>query len=110
MSKTEIINELYSVIKDRKENPIEGSYTNYLFEKGVDKILKKIGEETSEVIIASKNDNKTEIVNEVCDVVYHILVLLAEKNIELQEIRDELAKRSLKIGNKKTERKPIEKI
>lgn len=110
MSETEIINELYSVIKARKENPMEGSYTNYLFEKGIDKILKKVGEETSEVIIASKNDDKVEIVNEVCDVIYHIMVLLAEKNIELNDISEELAKRSSKIGNKKAERKPIEKI
>lgn len=106
----EVLNELYAVIKDRKENPMEGSYTNYLFDKGIDKILKKVGEETTEVVIAAKNENKDEFVGEVCDVIYHLMVLLVEKNIKLEDISEELNKRSKKIGNKKAERKPVEKI
>lgn len=106
----EVLNELYDVIKDRKENPMEGSYTNYLFDKGMDKILKKVGEESTEVIIAAKNENKDEFVGEVCDVIYHLMVLIVEKNIKLEDISEELNKRSKKIGNKKEERKPVEKI
>lgn len=106
----EVLNELYDVIKDRKENPMEGSYTNYLFDKGIDKILKKVGEESTEVIIAAKNENKNEFVGEICDVIYHLMVLIVEKNIELEDISEELNKRSKKIGNKKAERKPVEKI
>lgn len=110
MINEEVLNELYAVIKDRKENPMEGSYTNYLFDKGIDKILKKVGEESTEVIIAAKNENKDEFVGEVCDVMYHLMVLLVEKNVELEDISEELNKRSKKIGNKKEERKPVEKI
>ena len=80
-------------IRKRKEEPMDGSYTNYLFEKGIDKILKKVGEEASEVIIAAKNNNKEEIIYEASDLMYHLLVLLAEKNISFDEIRDELYKR-----------------
>lgn len=110
MINEEVLNELYAVIKDRKENPMEGSYTNYLFDKGIDKILKKVGEESTEVIIAAKNENKDEFVGEVCDVMYHLMVLLVEKNVDLEDISEELNKRSKKIGNKKEERKPVEKI
>jgi len=91
--KSKILDELYSVITDRKENPREGSYTNYLFEKGIDKILKKIGEETSEVIIGSKNDGKEEVIYESADLLYHLMVLFVEKGITLDEIYDELQKR-----------------
>jgi len=84
---------LYERILERKEESKEGSYTKYLFEKGIDKILKKVGEEASEVIIASKNDNKEEIVYEVSDLMYHILVLLADRNVSFDEIRKELYKR-----------------
>lgn len=110
MINEEVLSELYAVIKDRKENPMEGSYTNYLFDKGIDKILKKVGEESTEVIIAAKNENKDEFVGEVCDVMYHLMVLLVEKNIKLEDISEELNERSKKIGNKKAERKPVEKI
>lgn len=110
MINEQVLNELYAVIKDRKENPMEGSYTNYLFDKGIDKILKKVGEESTEVIIAAKNENKDEFVGEVCDVMYHLMVLLVEKNVDLEDISEELNKRSKKIGNKKQERKPVEKI
>lgn len=99
-----MLNKLYEVIKDRKTNEIEGSYTNYLFESGLDKILKKVGEEASEVIIAAKNDNKTEIENEVCDLVYHVLVLLVLNDIKLDDISSVLEERRKKICNKKVEK------
>lgn len=85
--------KLYDLIVDRKINPKEGSYTNYLFEKGIDKILKKVGEEASEVIIASKNSDNQELIYEVSDLAYHLIVLLVEKGVKLDEIAKELAKR-----------------
>jgi phosphoribosyl-ATP pyrophosphohydrolase/phosphoribosyl-AMP cyclohydrolase len=91
--KSKILDELYSVIVDRKDNPREGSYTNYLFDKGIDKILKKIGEETAEVIIGSKNEGNTEVIYESADLLYHLMVLFVEKGITLDEIYDELQKR-----------------
>lgn len=91
--KQKILDELYTVICDRKENPKEGSYTNYLFEKGMDKILKKIGEESAEVIIASKNDSRDEIIYEASDLLYHLMVLFVEKDISLDDIYEELQKR-----------------
>lgn len=105
-----IVEELYKVIIERKENPIEGSYTSYLFEKGLDKILKKVGEETSEVIIASKNSSKEELVLEICDLIYHMLVLMVSEDIKIDDITSELEKRRLKICNKKPERKEVESI
>ncbi|MGB3366064.1 MAG: bifunctional phosphoribosyl-AMP cyclohydrolase/phosphoribosyl-ATP diphosphatase HisIE [Acidaminobacteraceae bacterium] len=87
---------LSSTIKDRKENPIEGSYTNYLFDKGLDKILKKVGEEASEVIIASKNSDTPELIGEISDLLYHLMVLTNEKNLDLSLIDAELKKRSSK--------------
>jgi phosphoribosyl-ATP pyrophosphohydrolase/phosphoribosyl-AMP cyclohydrolase len=89
----EILNELYGVIADRKSNPKEGSYTCYLFDKGLDKILKKVGEEASETIIAAKNDGKGELVYEVSDLLYHLLVLLVEKGVTLEDIEKELKSR-----------------
>lgn len=89
----DILEELYLLIKDRKLNPIKDSYTCYLFEKGLDKILKKVGEETSEVIIAAKNDDRAEIVYEISDLVYHLLVLMVNESIEVAEIKAELNKR-----------------
>jgi len=85
--------ELYNVINDRKANPKEGSYTTYLFEKGRDKILKKVGEESAETIIASKNDDKGEILYEMADLWYHCLVLLAHHNITPTELLSELQSR-----------------
>ncbi|SES81964.1 phosphoribosyl-ATP pyrophosphatase /phosphoribosyl-AMP cyclohydrolase [Natronincola peptidivorans] len=90
----EILQKLYDVIADRKANPKEGSYTNYLFDKGIDKILKKVGEETAEVIIAAKNTDKNELVYEAGDLLYHLLVLLKEKDIAPEEIFKELKKRA----------------
>jgi len=89
----EILNELYKVVYDRKNNPKEGSYTCYLFDKGLDKILKKIGEEASETIIAAKNDSKDQIIYEVSDLLYHLVVLLVEKGITLEQIEEELKNR-----------------
>lgn len=88
-----VLYELYNVINDRKLNPKEGSYTNYLFEKGQDKILKKVGEEAAETIIASKNNDKAEILYEMADLWYHCLVLLANHNITPSELFEELKKR-----------------
>ena len=87
--------KLYELIKERKINNTEGSYTTYLFNSGIDKILKKIGEESSEVIIGAKNDNKEEIIYELADLFYHSLVLMVEKNITLNDIKDELTKRAV---------------
>ena len=84
---------LMDMIRDRKENPKEGSYTNYLFDKGVDKILKKVGEECTEVIIAGKADDKRETVYEIADLTYHVMVLMLEMGISLEDIRSELASR-----------------
>lgn len=91
--KKEILHMLYDRIQDRRKNPMEGSYTNYLFEKGIDKILKKIGEESSEVIIGAKNESKAEVIYEISDLIYHILVLMVEKGIDIEEIRTELYRR-----------------
>lgn len=88
-----ILGELAEVIQQRKRDLPEGSYTTYLFQKGLDKILKKVGEEASEVIIAAKNRNRDEVVYEVSDLIYHLLVLLSEQDIELKAIGDELAGR-----------------
>ena len=87
--------KLYELIKERKINNTEGSYTTYLFNSGIDKILKKIGEESSEVIIGAKNDNKEETIYELADLFYHSLVLMVEKNITLNDIKDELTKRAI---------------
>jgi len=105
-----IVEQLYEVIEERKNNPVEGSYTTYLFEKGIDKILKKVGEEATEVIIASKNNNKSEEVSEICDLIYHLMVLMANQDIAIEDIAQELDKRREKTCNKKAERKPIENI
>ena len=101
---------LYNTIKSRKTERIENSYTNYLFNKGKEKILKKIGEESSEIIIAAMQSDKKEIINELCDLLYHLQVLMVNEDIELTEIEEELQKRSAKMGNLKSERKPIENI
>ena len=87
------LRELNQVILQRKKQPQEGSYTCYLFEKGLDKILKKIGEESAEVIIAAKNDDKSELVYEISDLLYHLTVLMVEKGVDFKEIDEELEKR-----------------
>lgn len=105
-----VLQDLYKTILDRKENGEDGSYTVYLFQKGLEKILKKIGEESTEVVISSLGNDKEEQVNEICDLTYHLLVLMAELNISLESIEDELKIRRDKINNFKGERKDIEKI
>ena len=84
---------LMKLIEGRKTNPQEGSYTTYLFEKGLDKILKKVGEECTEVIIAGKAEDRAETVYEIADLVYHVMVLMIEAGISLEDIRAELASR-----------------
>ena len=88
-----VLDQVFDVIKDRKVNPRVGSYTNYLYEKGLDKILKKVGEESTEMVIAAKNTNSNELVYEMADFLYHMMVLMSEKNISWEEITDELARR-----------------
>ena len=88
-----VFEEVFSVIEDRKEHPKEGSYTNYLFDKGIDKILKKVGEEATEIVIAAKNPNPNEIKYEIADFLYHMMVLMAEKGVTWEEVTTELANR-----------------
>lgn len=88
-----VFEEVYNVILDRKKNPKEGSYTNYLFDKGIDKILKKVGEEATEIVIAAKNPDPQEIKYEISDFLYHIMVLMAEKGVSWKEITKELSRR-----------------
>ncbi len=92
-SSAQVFEDLERVIADRKANPKEGSYTNYLFDKGIDKILKKVGEEATEIVIAAKNPDPEEIKYEVADFLYHMMVLLAEKGVAWKDIVDELARR-----------------
>ena len=101
------IQELYQVVLNRKEFPEGNSYTCYLFNAGLDKILKKCGEETAEVIIAAKNakagasTGNHELKNEIADLIYHILVLCADRGLDWSEVEQVLHERSLKIGNLK---------
>ena len=90
---SKVLEEVYQVVLDRQKNPKEGSYTNYLFDKGIDKILKKVGEETAEVIIGAKNEGSDEIIYEISDLLYHLTVLLVEKGAGWDEIFRELSKR-----------------
>ena len=87
------LEKLYQLIEGRKNNKVDGSYTTYLFEKGIDKILKKIGEECTEVIIGAKNNDNEELVYELADLTYHSLVLMIEKGLRLSDVATELAKR-----------------
>lgn len=88
-----VFEDVYAVIQDRKLHPKDGSYTNYLFDKGIDKILKKLGEEATEIVIAAKNPNVNEIKYEICDFLYHMMVLMVEKGVTWEEIMAELADR-----------------
>ena len=89
----DIMRELYSVIKDRQEHPVEGSYTNYLFEKGTDKISKKLGEEAVEVVIAASQRDRKATIQEIADLEYHLLVLMADRGITLDDVEAELRSR-----------------
>lgn len=93
MEDGKVLYELYDIINDRRMHPKEGSYTNYLFDKGIDKILKKLGEEATEIVIAAKNPNADEIKYEISDFLYHMMVLMVEKNVTWEEITEELSKR-----------------
>ena len=83
----------YAIIKDRKIHPKDGSYTNYLFDKGLDKILKKVGEEATEIVIAAKNPDPEEIKYEAADFLYHLMVLMVEKGLTWEDITGELSQR-----------------
>ena len=96
------LNNLYDTIISRRENPQEGSYTCYLFDKGLDKILKKVGEECSETIIAAKNGIKEDTVGEISDLIFHLFVMMANEGIAVHDVMAELDKRSEKTGNLKT--------
>lgn len=97
--------KLYDLIENRKCEPAEGSYTSYLFSKGLDKILKKVGEESAEVLIAAKNGSRAETVYEIADLAYHVMVLMAETGIKPADIVDELQKR--RIVDKKIKQEPM---
>lgn len=98
----DILNRLYATVLSRKSAQREGSYTCYLFDQGIDKILKKCGEECSEVIIAAKNGENAETILEISDLLYHLTVLMAEQGITPAQVEAELNRRSQKSGNLKT--------
>ena len=102
MQSNEVLEALYQTIIDRREQPKEGSYTCYLCEKGLDKILKKVGEECSETIIAAKNGDNHETVLEISDLLYHLMVMMVNEGIPLSDVLAELDRRSEKTGNLKT--------
>ena len=101
LNSNDVLKNLYDTILDRKENIQEGSYTCYLFEKGIDKILKKCGEECSETIIAAKNGDNGETVLEISDLIYHLFVMMVNQGITVDDVMAELDKRSNKTGNLK---------
>ncbi len=94
-------NDMYDVIVNRKDNPQEGSYTCYLFEKGQDYILKKCGEECTEMVIAAKNADKEELCNEINDLLYHMEVMMVQCGITVEDIEKIMEERAAKIGNLK---------
>ena len=101
MNENEILSALYQTVVNRRDNPKEGSYTCYLLDKGIDKILKKVGEECSETIIAAKNGDNSDCVYEFAVVIYHLTVMMVQQNIPLEDVLAELDKRSEKTGNLK---------
>ena len=102
MNDRETLAALYATVENRRDNPNEVSYTCYLFDKGLDKILKKVGEECSETIIAAKNGDNSETVYEIADLIYHLTVMMVQQGITLEDVLAELDKRSEKTGNLKT--------
>ena len=104
-----IIDKVMAEVEERKEARVANSYTNYLFDKGIDKIAKKVIEEAGEVVIAAKNQDKQEIVLEVSDLLYHTFVLMSDQSVSLDEVKEELENRFLKKGNSKGDRPEIEK-
>ena len=101
---------LYETVMDRKLHPEEGSYTSYLYDKGLEKILKKIGEETTEVVIAAMNGNDEELVKEINDLAYHVAVLMAEKGISVEQVEEVMKQRFEKTHNLKAERRPVTQL
>ena len=93
--------DMYDVVVDRRANPQEGSYTCYLFDKGIDKILKKCGEECTEMVIAAKNNDKDELANEIHDLLYHMIVMMVDRGVTVEDIESIMVERSKKIGNLK---------
>jgi phosphoribosyl-ATP pyrophosphohydrolase/phosphoribosyl-AMP cyclohydrolase len=93
-----LLAELYELVEQRERERPEGSYTTYLFDKGLDKILKKVGEESAETIIAAKNDDAKQLVAETADLLYHLLVMLVARNIKLDDVREELVQRRKRGG------------
>lgn len=98
----DILNEVYAQIEDRKANPKEKSYTNYLLQEGADKICKKIGEEATETILAAKNEDQQELIGEISDLAYHLLVIMFTQGVKPRDIRAKLAQRHHVEGNLKT--------
>jgi phosphoribosyl-ATP pyrophosphohydrolase len=94
----EVLNSLYTLVESRRRERPEGSYTTYLFDQGLDKILKKVGEESAETIIAAKNDCRSALVKESSDLLYHLVVLLVERGLSLEDVRDELVRRRKEDG------------
>ena len=93
MNDREVLAALYATVENRRDNPKEGSYTNYLFDKGLDKILKKVGEEATEIVIAAKNPESEETKYEISDFLYHMMVLMVEKGVTWEDVTSELAQR-----------------
>ena len=101
MMSNDVLQDLYTTVMNRKTDKKEGSYTCYLFEQGLDKILKKIGEECTETVIAAKNGDNDLLTGEIADLIYHITVMMAERELPLEYLLTELDKRSEKTGNLK---------
>ncbi len=97
----EAFKEMYDVVVNRRANPQEGSYTCYLFDKGLDKILKKCGEECTEMVIAAKNNDKDELSNEINDLLYHMVVLMVQCGVSVDDVEKIMVERAAKIGNLK---------
>ena len=104
-SNINILDDVYRMIEDRDKNPQRGSYTNYLLDEGIDKICKKVGEEATETVIAAKNNNKNDLIGEICDLLYHLEVLMYNKRVHLEDVRRILIERHKKEGNKKIQNK-----
>ncbi len=97
----DVLSKLYQTVISRRDNPQDKSYTCYLLDTGLDKILKKVGEESAETIIAAKNDSDEALVGEIGDLIYHLMVMMVARGIPLEDVYAELEKRSLKTGNLK---------
>ena len=98
---SDFAHELYDLIEDRKVHPVEKSYTNYLLNEGIDKICKKVGEEATETVIAAKNTSKEDLIGEIGDLYYHVLVLMSAYGLTVDDVLDKLKERHKVTGNKK---------